>query len=108
MDEALQAHLRFKRFAATGEKHAFQLRSGAEFLGWVMDVGADAVLVAWAPSPFHAQATGTSEMAPPDEWLPFADIEPASLSYWDDATRRWVDFHETEADPSPDTQGSAI
>jgi hypothetical protein len=85
---------RFERYRETGEKHAFRLRSGQAFLGWVVEVGEDAALVAWAPSPFYAQATGKDEMSPPDEWLRFADIEPSSLSYWDGVARRWVDFPE--------------
>jgi len=80
--------LLFERFAETGAKHAFRLRSGQEFLGWVLDVGEEAALVSWAPSPFYAQATGTDETAPPDEWIPFTDIVPSSLSYWDDTARR--------------------
>jgi hypothetical protein len=96
MDEVWNTCLRFERFVETGEKYAFRLRSGQEFLGWVMEVGEDAILVAWAPSPFCAQATGTEEMSPPDEWVRFADIEPSSLAYWDDAASRWIDFPEAE------------
>jgi hypothetical protein len=96
MDEVWNTCLRFERFVETGEKYAFRLRSGQEFLGWVMEVGEDAILVAWAPSPFYAQATGTEEMSPPDEWVRFADIEPSSLAYWDDAACRWIDFPEAE------------
>lgn len=83
---------RFERFADAGDKHAFRLRDGREFLGWIVEVADAAVLVAWAPSPFHAQATGTAEMSPPDEWLALTDIEPGSLAWWDSATRRWVEF----------------
>ncbi len=48
----------------------------------------------WAPSPFYAQATGTDAMSPPDEWVPIAEIELDSLSYWDDREHRWIDFVE--------------
>jgi hypothetical protein len=94
MGEGEEVRQRFERFAATGVKHAFRLRSGQEFLGWVVEVREDAALVAWAPSPFYSQATGTDEMSPPDEWLPFTDIESSSLSYWDDTARRWIEFRE--------------
>ena len=97
MNDDRESRRRFERFAETGEKHAFRLRSGRDFLGWVVEVGEDAVLVSWAPSPFHAQATGTDEWSPPDEWVRFADIDPASLSFWDGTARRWVDFQERYA-----------
>jgi hypothetical protein len=115
MSEASKIRLRFERFADAGEKHAFRLRSeklkarfGSEFLGWVMEVGEDAVLAAFAPSPFYAQAAGTSEMAPPDEWVPFDAIEPSSLAYWDDATRRWVDFPEDDLGETPEAEPKTI
>jgi hypothetical protein len=105
MAEASHIRLRFERFAETGAKHAFQLRSGREFLGWAMDIREEAVLVSWAPSPFYAQATDTDEMAPPDEWIPFTDIVPSSLSYWDDMARRWVSFLDAEPGAAPDPAG---
>jgi hypothetical protein len=60
--------LLFERFAETGAKHAFQLRSGQEFLGWVLDVGEEAALVSWALSSFYGQATGTDENGPCAPW----------------------------------------
>jgi len=82
----------FERFADTGDKHAFRFRDGRDFLGWVMDVTEDAVLVSWAPSPFYAQATGTAEMSPEDELVRFSDIELGSLAWWDGAARQWVEL----------------
>lgn len=81
-----------ERFADCGGKHAFRLCGGHDFLGWVLEVGVDAILVAWAPSPFYAQRIDTEEMSPPDEWLRFTDIELDSLAYWDEVARRWIDF----------------
>lgn len=92
MAASRETRLRFERFAEVGVKHAFQLRSGQDFLGWVIEVKEDAILVSWAPSPFYAQGRGTDDMSPPDEWVKFDDIEPTSLGYWDDVTRRWIDF----------------
>ena len=96
MSEREAIRNRFEQFADAGEKHAFRLYSGREFLGWVMEVREDAILVMWAPLPFYAQATGTDEMAPPDEWVRFADIEPPSLGYYDGAAHCWVDFPSLE------------
>ena len=102
MTETTNMRLRFERFAEAGEKHAFRLRSGQNFEGWVVDVGEDAVFVLWASSPFYAQATGTDKMSPPDEWIRFEDIDLASLGYWDDTARRWIDFAYAEPDAAPD------
>ncbi len=89
----------FEQFAEVGEKHAFSFRGGGEFLGWVLEVGADAVLVGWAPSPLYAQATGTEEMAPPDHWVPLSEIVPESLAYWDDELRSWCSYPSGELSP---------
>ncbi len=86
MEENQKARSLFERFADSGSKHAFRLRTGREFLGWVLGIRADAVLANWAPSPF--------EMSPPEEWIRFADIELASLEYWDDADDHWVRFQD--------------
>lgn len=56
-----------ERYADTGDKHAFNLKDGRECFGWVTDVTSTALSFMWAPSPFHAQATGTDQMAPPDD-----------------------------------------
>ncbi len=87
-DPGLRALL--ERSADAGDRHAFRLRDGREFLGWIVEVAAEAVLVSWAPSPFYAQATGTTEMSPADEWVQFTEIASGSLARWDDATRQWV------------------
>ncbi len=81
-----------ERFANLGERHAFRLRSGGPFLGWVLEVGADAVLVLWAPSPFDEPPSGTDDAAPEETWISFDELVPGSLSYWDDQARVWTDF----------------
>ena len=90
MSEGQETRIHFQRFVETGVKHAFRLRSGQHFLGWVVEVCDDAILVEWAPCPFYAQATGTGEMASPNEWVRLGDIDPSSISFWDDETRRWI------------------
>lgn len=79
-----------ERSADAGDRHAFEFRDGREFLGWIVEVTDEAVLVSWAPSPFYAQAAGTTEMSPADEWVQFTEIVPGSLARWDDGTRQWV------------------
>ncbi len=82
----------FERFSRLGDKHAFRRRDGRDVLGWVMEVGETALLFAHAPSPFYAQATAGPDMAPPDEWIAFEEIEPSSLAFYDTHKRRWIDF----------------
>jgi hypothetical protein len=86
------AQKRLEAFSQTGDKHAFKLLDGQSFEGWVMDVTATAALVARAPSPFHTQASGTDNMAAPDEWIPIDQIDAMTLSYYDKEKHRWLDF----------------
>jgi hypothetical protein len=81
----------FERLAEDRSRIGFRFRNGHEFLGWVGEVGESVALLIWAPSPFYAQATGTDEWAPPDAWVPFTEIELASLQFWDESARVWVD-----------------
>lgn len=81
----------FERFGEDRSRVGFRFRDGREFLGWAPETDEDAVLVLWAPSPFYAQATGTDDWAPPDEWVPFAEIDLSSLQFWDETARVWVD-----------------
>jgi hypothetical protein len=97
MSNESEVRQRFEQFSETGETHAFRFRSGQNFQGWVIEVGEEAILVMWAPSPFYAQATGSDEMSPPDEWVKFSDIEPSSLSYWDDTAGLWIDYSDAYA-----------
>ena len=78
----------FVLFGELGEKHAFTLRSGTAFLGWVDDVREDAVQVLWAPGPLDYPAGDPD----PTEWIPFASIDLNSLAFWDRNAGRWVDF----------------
>jgi hypothetical protein len=80
MTDAKAIYDYFNQLSETGDRCWFRLKSGGTFEGWVLEVSADEVLVMWAPSPFYAQATGTDEMSPPDEWIQFADIELSSLN----------------------------
>lgn len=80
----------FERLAEGGARIGFRFRDGREFLGWASETDEDAVLVMWAPSPFYAQATGTDDWAPPDEWVPVAEIDLSSLQSWNLAQGRWI------------------
>ncbi len=81
----------FERLAREGARIGFRFRDSRQFLGWAPEAGEAAVFVVWAPSPFYAQSTGTDEWAPPDEWVPFAEIDLSSLQFWDETARVWVD-----------------
>lgn len=85
-------HEQLRRYADTGDKHAFDLVDGTACLGWVMEVRSAELLFMWAPSPLFAQAMGGDEDAPPDEWIAFDRIAIGSLSYWDPASSAWVAF----------------
>lgn len=61
-----------------------RLRSGVTLEGWILDVDDQSLRFESAPSPFYAQATGGSAMAPPASDIPLGEIE----AYLDDA-RVW-------------------
>ena len=51
-----------------------RLRSGIVLEGWVVEIAERTLRFEHAPSPFYAQATGTSEMAPPAMDIAIDDI----------------------------------
>lgn len=63
---------------------ALRLVDGTTLEGWILEVDADTLTFDHAPSPFHAQATGSDEMAPPPTVIPIRAI----AAYLDEA-RRW-------------------
>lgn len=63
---------------------ALRLRSGVTLEGWILDVDDQSLRFESAPSPFYAQATGSSVMSPPASDIPLDEIE-AYL----DHTRVW-------------------
>lgn len=74
--DAFREHL--ERFSELGERHLFQYRDGTPFEGWVVEVGEDALLV-----------MSGGPLASEDEFpVAFADIDPASLAYVDEAGAR--------------------
>jgi hypothetical protein len=73
-------------------KVGLRLADGTAFLGWVVEVGASHVVLAWAPSPFYAQSTGTEEMSAPDTSVPLDGLDSTSLARYDEAAGCWVDF----------------
>lgn len=87
---AVELYVWLSRVADDGAKCAFRLR-GAEFLGWILEVEKGRVLLSWAPSPFFAQAAGTDQMSPVDEWVSLDEIAVDSYAAWDEASRRWIE-----------------
>ena len=61
-----------------------RMRDGAVREGWIVEVKPTHIVFEQAPSPFHAQATGTDEMAPPPERI---GIE--AIAAWLDDDRNW-------------------
>lgn len=57
----------------------FTYGDGIQFEGLVTEVTDVTLYVMWRPSPFYAQATGSDEMSPPDEWIKIKDIDIESL-----------------------------
>jgi hypothetical protein len=80
----------FEIFSECGVKHAFRLRSGTEFLGWVVEVKDSSVGVVEALNAlvYPARATDDAEKIR----ISFDDIEIESLGYYDEGRNRWVDF----------------
>lgn len=65
----------------------------------MLETKEDAVYVAWAPSPVYAQAIGTDEMSPPDEWILYSEIDSTSRTYWDAEANCWLDYPSGEISP---------
>ena len=63
------------------DKVNFVYGDGKVFFGWILERKDMSFLVRWSPSPFYSQAMGTKEMAPPDEWIDFMDIDINSLQW---------------------------
>lgn len=75
---------------AEQDGHAvLRLDDGTILEGWILEVDDDGVVFEHAPSPFYAQATGTSAMAPPTRTIPAGSI----AAYMDEA-RRWRNLPE--------------
>jgi len=75
------------KLSETDERVALRRADGWIIEGWILEVFEDAIVFDHAPSPFHAQATGTDEMSPPEERIALDAI----AQYMDDA-RRWRPF----------------
>ncbi|MFB6891426.1 hypothetical protein ACFCX4_19220 [Kitasatospora sp. NPDC056327] len=66
-------------------KVGFTLPDGREFLGWIVEVAGDRVLLMWAPGPYDDHDPG-------DEWIPLAGIRPGTAARYDTAVRGWVPY----------------
>lgn len=80
-----------EQFADLGGKHAFRLRSGGEFLGWVLEVCQCELIAEWSPSPISSQSS-IDDLLAPEDTIRFEDIDLDSLSYWDETAQHWIDF----------------
>lgn len=77
-----------ERIAETQDGHqCLRTETGRVYEGWIIEVTETALVFMHAPSPFHAQATGGRELAPPNE-----EIALDQIAAWMDETGRWVEF----------------
>ncbi|GGY11781.1 hypothetical protein [Streptomyces anandii] len=74
------------------DKVGFALVDGREFLGWIHEVTEDRILLAWAPSPFYAQANDAEAWAPKDEWVAFTALVLESIASYDPSVPGWVNY----------------
>ena len=74
------------------DKVGFALVDGREFLGWIHEVTEDRILLAWAPSPFYAQANDGEAWAPEDEWVAFTALVLESIASYDPSVPGWVNY----------------
>jgi len=72
---------RFVAFAESGNQQRLSLKDGSLLQGWIMEITDDRLQI----------STGAGEHGQ-DHWLPLADIDPASLAYWDVVTQTWTPF----------------
>ncbi|MCT9094001.1 hypothetical protein N4G70_34850, partial [Streptomyces sp. ASQP_92] len=82
----------FSGCSERADKVSFTLVDGREFLGWVHEMTEDHILVAWAPSPFCAQADDGEAWAPEDEWVPFTALVLDSIASYDPSVPGWVNY----------------
>ncbi len=77
-----------ERIGETGEgHHCIRTRAGSVYEGWIVKVTPKTLTFMHAPSPFYAQATGTAEVAPPDEEVALDDVDACM-----DERGRWIEF----------------
>ena len=71
-------------FAESGNQQRLCAHNGPMLQGWIMEITDDALLM----------STGDGERGT-EHWLTLADIDVASLAYFDSASRLWLTFTPT-------------
>jgi hypothetical protein len=73
----------YENYAAMADFFSFALRDGRAFRGAIREVVSGEFLLSWVPDALRTTVHGTSPEVRPDEWVPFSQIDPGSLSYQD-------------------------
>lgn len=79
MSEALIQRL--VEFAESGNQQKIQL-NGNTYQGWIMEINEQALLI----------STGYAEKTGKEQWIDFADLQNAELSFWDTQADQWTVF----------------
>lgn len=79
MSEALIQRL--VDFAESGNQQKIEL-NGETYQGWVMEINEQALMI----------STGYGDKNGKDQWIEFADLNQAILSYWDNQQDQWAIF----------------
>lgn len=79
MSEALIQRL--VDFAESGNQQKIELNDQT-YQGWVMEINEQALMI----------STGYGDKNGKDQWIDFADLGEASLSYWDNQQDQWAIF----------------
>jgi hypothetical protein len=77
-------------FAESGNQQRLNAHHGATLQGWIMEITDDALLI----------SSGDGERGV-EQWLNLADIEVASLAYFDTRSRQWTAFVPTPTPAAP-------
>ena len=79
MSEALIQRL--VDFAESGNQQKIEL-NGETYQGWVMEINEQALMI----------STGYGDKNGKDQWIEFADLNQATLTYWDNQQDQWAIF----------------
>lgn len=79
MSEALINRL--VEFAESGNQQKISL-NGQSYQGWIMEITEEALLI----------STGYADKSGKDVWIQFADLDQATLSFWDNQNDQWTEF----------------
>lgn len=71
----------YQAYAAAANFFSFALRDGRAFQGAITDVAPGRFRLSWNPDPLPGGSRVDAGPVPPDEWVPFSQIDPGSLSY---------------------------